>query len=45
MWITGDPIFQQLALVGIVDLSETGLGCHISTRPSLWPLVISEALS
>src|SRR5207237_5107550 len=38
-------VFQQFALVGIVDWSETGLDCHISTRPSLWPVVISKALS
>jgi len=35
-------VFQQFALVGIVDWSETGLDCHISTRPSLWPVVISK---
>src|SRR5437667_721463 len=38
-------VFQQFALVGIVDWSETGLDCHISTRASLWPVVISKALS
>jgi len=37
-------VFQQFALVGIVDWPETSLDCHISTRPSMRRVVPQQKL-